>query len=102
VVTAQALLDADRLADTERQDMRATFGLRANYPNPLSASTEITCGVPSPGEVRLTVHSPLRRPVRAPAQSHREVGSHRLAWDGVGYTGRSVRPLCRYVTERSR
>jgi len=66
------------------------FGIRDVYPNPFSASTEISYGLPEAGEVTLEVYSLLGERVAVLEHGAREAGAHTVRWNGIDASGKAV------------
>jgi flagellar hook assembly protein FlgD len=62
-------------------------------PNPLTAFTEITYGLPAlavESVIRLSIFDPTGRLVRDLLSAHHRVGMRTVCWDGTDRTGRPV------------
>jgi hypothetical protein len=68
----------------------ASFGLRANYPNPSYPRTTVSYSLSRPGFVRLTIHDVGGRLVRTLAEGFRSDGEHKAVWAGEDESGRST------------
>jgi len=56
--------------------------LANNYPNPFNSSTNITFGLPNPGDVTVDIYNNLGQKVKTLTDSHYDAGFHTLTWDG--------------------
>ncbi|MEL7362985.1 MAG: T9SS type A sorting domain-containing protein, partial [Bacteroidota bacterium] len=68
-------------ASSEAQPL--VFGLDAPYPNPTSGAATVRYGLPSAGEVRISVYDALGRTVAVLVDGTREAGWHEVALDGT-------------------
>jgi hypothetical protein len=69
-------------------DVPKEFALLQNYPNPFNPSTTIEFRVPEANApVRLTIYNMLGQAVRTLVDGVREVGTHRIRWDGRNDVG---------------
>lgn len=68
-------------ADTE--DLPATFGLGANYPNPFNPASTIPFELAETAQVRLSVHDLAGRTVAVLHEGLTAAGSHRVVFDGA-------------------
>jgi len=59
-------------------------------PNPFSGITLITCQLPSPGPVRLTVFNVSGQVVKVLASEPKRAGVYQTAWDGCDESGRRL------------
>ncbi len=59
-------------------------------PNPFNPRTTIAFELPASSPVRLTIHDPSGRRVRALLAETREAGRHAVSWDGRDDAGRAV------------
>jgi photosystem II stability/assembly factor-like uncharacterized protein len=59
--------------------------LHQNFPNPFNPSTTIEFGIPSPGDVRLTVFDHLGREVAVLADGEYQAGTHTCHFDAEDY-----------------
>ena len=58
------------------------YGPARNYPNPFNPQTTIEYTVPAPGSVKLAIFDARGRQVRVLADERKNVGTHRITWDG--------------------
>ena len=76
-------------------NMRSEFGdnslptefyLSQNYPNPFNAQAVISYGMPSSGNVDLSVYNLLGQKVTTLANGHQDAGYHSITWDAANYS----------------
>ncbi len=73
---------------TELADVPTAFELLQNYPNPFNPTTTIEFRVPDArAEIRLTIYNMLGQTVRTLVDGPRDVGTHRIVWDGRNDAG---------------
>ncbi len=69
-------------------DVPKEFALLQNYPNPFNPSTTIEFRIPiANAPVRLTIYNMLGQAVRTLFDGVKEVGTHRIVWDGRNDAG---------------
>jgi len=66
------------------------YALGAPYPNPFNSEVVVKYSLPQEGEVELVVYNALGQVVRRLATGHREMGHHRVVWDGRDDAGRGL------------
>jgi hypothetical protein len=66
------------------------FFLSANYPNPFNPMTTIRFGLPSAGQVRLSVFNVLGQKVIDLVDGEMLAGVHEVIWDGRNEDGQAV------------
>jgi|GEM_PF-2134935 len=62
----------------------ATADLEQNRPNPFKPATQIRYELPSPGDVRLSVHDLLGREVKLLINERKPAGTYQIRFDGSG------------------
>ncbi len=60
---------------------RSVLGFKQNYPNPFSASTNLSYSLPKPMQVKLAVYDILGREVKLLVDAHQEAGIYNLKFD---------------------
>ncbi|MFH1568615.1 MAG: LamG-like jellyroll fold domain-containing protein [Gemmatimonadota bacterium] len=78
-----------------------TYELSPNYPNPFNPTTGIGYGVPEDSFVTLEVYNVAGQRVRTLVAGQRTAGYHRVVWNGLDDSGRSLGSgvyLCRMVS----
>ncbi len=66
------------------------FDLKQNYPNPFNPSTTIEFDLPRHSHVKLVVYNLLGEQVATLLDRDLPAGLHRVTWDGVDSSGRTV------------
>jgi hypothetical protein len=65
-------------------DLPMTFSLGQSYPNPMSATAEVSFSLPEQAHVRITVYDMLGREVRVLVDTQLGAGVHRTTFDAGG------------------
>jgi hypothetical protein len=82
---------AEQIGVEERPPVTATM-LRANYPNPFSASTRIQFDLLKEGDVRIEIFDVRGRLVSTVLDRVMGSGAYDIAWDGLTAAGRETSP----------
>lgn len=79
------------LWDGEGAEIPRMTVIKSNYPNPFNSATTIVYTVanlgPIPAQVNINIYDILGRRVRALVDEKKEIGIHRIAWDGRDDSG---------------
>lgn len=78
------------------------FVLEQNYPNPFNPSTIVHFGLPTLGNVRLTIYNTAGQLVRQLVSGPMEAGVHEVVWDGTDNRGRRLSSgvyLCKFQVD---
>ena len=71
-------------------DLRNSFHLGINYPNPFSQKTAIPFTVSNPTNVRIAIYDILGREVHEIVNHQYAIGSHEVSWNGTNSKGGQV------------
>jgi len=85
-----ALGDADFIADQEGKLIPEIFTLKQSYPNPFVDQTTLEYSLPEQEFVELDIYNVLGQRVRTLISEEKEVGFHRVVWDGTNDVGDPV------------
>ena len=85
-----ALGDASFIADQQDKLIPEVFTLKQSYPNPFVAQTTVEFSMPEQKFVELEVYNVLGQRVRTLLAEEKEVGFHRVVWDGTNDVGDPV------------
>ena len=82
--------DADFIADQEGKLIPEIFTLKQSYPNPFVDQTTLEYSLPEQEYVELDIYNVLGQRVRTLISEEKEVGFHRVVWDGTNDVGDPV------------
>jgi hypothetical protein len=75
----------------ENAELPQVAAIETAYPNPFNSSTTIVYKVadlgPVPAQINIDIYDIQGRKVRALVDERKEVGIHRIVWDGKGNSG---------------
>ena len=77
-------------AEVETPFVPAATALMQNFPNPFNPSTTLAFDVAQAGNVTIQVYDVSGRLVATLLDSHKEIGSHRVEWNGKNTSGSLV------------
>lgn len=60
------------------------YSLDVNYPNPFNPSTEISCSIPTQGNVVLKIYDVLGREVATLVNEKKQAGEYTVEWHADG------------------
>ena len=82
--------DAGFIAEQESKLIPDTFTLKQSYPNPFADQTTVEFSLPEQQYVQLDVYNVLGQRVKTLISAEKEVGFHRIVWDGTNDIGDQV------------
>ncbi len=80
----------NRLEQSSEVSIPDHYYLSSNYPNPFNPKTRLAFGLPSAGDVRLTIYNVLGQKVRTLIDRPMAAGHHTVDWDGADNMGRPL------------
>jgi hypothetical protein len=83
-------LSVDMATALESISLPTSYVLEQNYPNPFNPETTIRYSIPEAGNVRLIIYSLKGKIVKELTNGFKEVGFHRVTWDGKNDSRESV------------
>lgn len=86
----QYTLSLNRIENSPDANLPVDYYLSSNYPNPFNPNTSLAFGLPTAGQVRLSIYNVLGQQVRTLVDEQMVAGHHEVTWNGRDDAGRAV------------